>query len=415
MLTDKPNLLKAIAERAQLREGPAGVEDVLRAIYRAQHSGEAQPLTARALARLVRLPVPVVTALRRELEKAGVLELGPHLRLTGAADDTFRDVWGWAAEGDGYHTGDEPGAANTVACLTCGGLGVAPSGQAWSDLLATLRKHFVDNPRVDVTLDQSHCTPETNLRRVALMHEDGALAGKDVLALGDDDSVSAAIALAGKELSPTGKLARQVVALDTDERILGHLREMAVEEGVALELVHHDARKSLPPSLQGAFDTVSTDPPYTLPGLELFLSRAIEAIRRDGGRIYLHFGHRPPDEQIEAQSAIARMGLVIERLTPNFNEYVGAGVLAGVSDLYVLRATEASHPLVEGDYTNNIYTGQVRPTLRRYVCTKCGTQVTVGGEAGGQYVTIEALKEAGCPQCSSRGFRPVSRKHAKKA
>jgi DNA-directed RNA polymerase subunit RPC12/RpoP len=107
------------------------------------------------------------------------------------------------------------------------------------------------------------------------------------------------------------------------------------------------------------------------------------------------------------------MGLVIERLIPNFNEYVGAGVLAGVSDLYVLRATEASRPLIEGEYVGSIYTGQVRPTLRRYACTECGTQVTVGGEAGGRYATIEALKQAGCPQCGSRGFRLVSREHAK--
>jgi predicted methyltransferase len=201
-----------------------------------------------------------------------------------------------------------------------------------------------------------------------------------------------------------------VVALDTDERILNHLSDIAVKEDVQVELVRHDVRHQLPAELQDRFDTVSTDPPYTLPGLELFLSRAVEAVKPAGGQIYLHFGHRPPDEQVAVQSAIARMGLVIERLTPNFNEYVGAGVLAGVSDLYVLRTTEASRPLIEGEYAGDLYTGEIRPTIRHYECTACSTQVTVGSQAGGRYRTIEVLKEGGCPQCGSHNFRLVSRK-----
>src|SRR2546426_257376 len=78
-----------------------------------------------------------------------------------------------------------------IVCPTCEGTGVAPSGPHWERVLAALKRHFEQNPRVDVTLDQSHCTPETNLRRVAYMHEHGALDGKDVLVLGDDDSLSA--------------------------------------------------------------------------------------------------------------------------------------------------------------------------------------------------------------------------------
>jgi N4-bis(aminopropyl)spermidine synthase len=404
--TDKQSLLKAVAERSQLREGAQGVEDVLRAIYRAQHDPGGEPLTARTLARIVRLPVPVVTALRRELEKAGMVEPGPHIALTAEATRMVGEEWGWSAVASGE------GQGSGVVCATCGGTGVAPTGPQWTPVLAALRRHFTDNPRVDVALDQSHCTPETNLRRVALMYEQGALAGKHVLVLGDDDSVSAAVAIAGKVLSPNGWLARRVVALDTDERILTHLRDIAVAEGVLIGLVRHDVRVPLPEDLEGEFDTVSTDPPYTLPGLRLFLSRALEAVRPEGGRIYLHFGHRPPDELLEVQRTISEMGLVIEQIVPNFNEYVGAGVLAGVSDLYVLSVTEGATPLIEDEFAGPIYTGQVRPTLRTYACTNCGTELTVGGEAGGQYPTIEALKEAGCPSCGGHNFRLVSRRQA---
>jgi predicted methyltransferase len=404
-MLEKQILLKTVADRADLREGPHGVEDVLRAIYRAQSTSAAEPLTARSLARIVRLPVPVLTALRRELEKEGVVAPGPHITLTAEAFETIGRDWGWSS------AGSEPsGAINRVVCDVCSGTGVAPSGPAWEAVLAALRKHFASNPRVDVALDQSHCTPETNLRRAALMYEQGALAGKHVLVLGDDDSVSAAVALAGKALAPEGKLARRIVAVDTDNRILTHLRDIAVSEGVIIGLVRHDLRQPLPRDLQGQFNTVSTDPPYTLPGLTLFLSRAVQAITPDGGRIYLHFGHRPPEEQVEIQRAIAQMGLAILQIVPGFNEYVGAGVLAGVSDLYVLAVTESAVPLIEGEYQGPIYTGQLRPTLRTYVCTNCGTQVTVGGEGGGQFDTIEKLKEAGCPSCGEHTFRLVSRR-----
>jgi predicted methyltransferase len=404
-MLDKPTMLKTVAERAQLREGAQGVEDVLRAIFRAQNEHGGEPLTARALARIVRLPVPVLTALRRELEKEGVVEPGPHIALTQEAYETIGREWGWNVAAP-----PASGPKNSVLCDKCGGTGVAPSGPAWDTILAALQRHFKKNPRVDVALDQSHCTPETNLRRVALMYEQGALAGKHLLVLGDDDSVSAAVALAGKALSPDGKLVRRVVALDTDNRILTHLRDIAVAEGILIGLVRHDVRSPLPDDLQGEFDTVSTDPPYTLPGLKLLLSRAIEAINPEAGRIYLHFGHRPPEEQVEVQRAIAEMGLVIEQLVPNFSEYVGAGVLAGVSDLYVLGVTDDAAPLIEGEYTGPIYTGQVRPTIRVYACTNCGTQLTVGGEAGGQFATIEKLKEAGCPTCGEHNFRLISKR-----
>src|SRR5437588_419250 len=96
-IADKQALLRTVAERSQLREGSQGIEDVLRAIYRAQNDPAAEPLTARALARIARLPVPVVTAIRRELERAGVVEPGPHLRLTPYANETIESKWGWSS------------------------------------------------------------------------------------------------------------------------------------------------------------------------------------------------------------------------------------------------------------------------------------------------------------------------------
>src|SRR6476660_1310263 len=111
-LSDKNKLLKEVAARSNLREGPQGIESVLRAIFRAQHEAQSEPLTGRALARIVRMPVPVVTAVRRELESAGVVEPGPHVRLTDQADEVLSGQWGWAAS---------PPAEGGGVCETCEG------------------------------------------------------------------------------------------------------------------------------------------------------------------------------------------------------------------------------------------------------------------------------------------------------
>src|SRR5205823_11629542 len=101
----------------------------------------------------------------------------------------------------------------------------------------------------------SHCTPETNLRRVLYMQTHGALAGKAVLLLGDDDSVSLAVGLVGRLLSPQGggRLAQRLCVVDTDARILAHIRECAEAAGLSIETVQHDLRDPLPAELRAGF------------------------------------------------------------------------------------------------------------------------------------------------------------------
>src|SRR2546423_1432403 len=115
--SNKQALLKRVADRSQLREGPQGIETVLRAVFRAQNDAAAEPLTGRALARLARLPVPVVTAVRRELEHEGLVEPGPHIRLTVEAQAALSEGWGWAATAE---------SQSSVVCKVCEGTGVAP-------------------------------------------------------------------------------------------------------------------------------------------------------------------------------------------------------------------------------------------------------------------------------------------------
>jgi hypothetical protein len=96
----------------------------------------------------------------------------------------------------------------------------------------------------------------------------------------------------------------------------------------------------------------------------------------------------------------------VRALWPNFNEYLGAGILAGTSHLYYLRSTAAAAPLVEGDATGPLYTAEVRATAARpYRCAGCRAVHEVG--PGGRWPRIAALQEAGCPQCGGAVFRPM--------
>ncbi len=153
-----------------------------------------------------------------------------------------------------------------------------------------------------------------------------------------EDSV-VGIALAGKTLSQSGKLARRIVALHPDEKALNSVRDIAVREGTIIGLVKHDPRRSLMDDLEGEFDTVFVAPSAVFSSLVNLLSRAIEAAKPKGGRVFLACPPLSLDDRVDAQRAILDLGLAIDRLVPGFDKYEGG---KGPGDLYVLSVTEDS-------------------------------------------------------------------------
>ncbi len=472
-------VLEQVARAAYLREGPAGVAALLRTLYRRS------PLPTQELARRLGWPVPVVAAVRGELERAGLLRRTPGGSTLSERGETFvREVLGL-------------GMVEDPLCPTCAGRRIVVDPARWGRLLACLEEVHRANPPVDTTLDQSHGLPETALRRALLMYREGALEGKDVLILGDDDLVSVAVGLIeglgeengeraegggmraeggemGEESREQGSQdmgtrgrgdrrarflpsqwgqgngetggrgscradwgterpgmngarmgkgpireqraesgeqdgsgigrVRRLVVVDVDERFLEHIAAAGRRWGFVVETVRHDLRNPLPETLREAFDTVETDPPYTLPGLRLFLSRALEALRPGNGRdIFLSYAPRDPEGQWALLRECVEMGLAPYSVTPDFNRYVGTGTLGGSGQLLHLRTTSEVRPAVSGRYTGPLYTMEVHPTLRLYRCTACGSVYRVGPE--GDFPTIERLKVHGCPRCGGNIFR----------
>jgi N4-bis(aminopropyl)spermidine synthase len=271
-----------------------------------------------------------------------------------------------------------------------------------ADLEAMLR----EAPGADVRLDQAHCTVDAKLRRFAYLLDAGALSGRSVLLLGDDDFLSLALPLAARAVG--ARPPRRLVAVEVDADIVRFSRAAVERRGIEAEVLAHDLRLPLPAELVGAFDTVFADPPYTLGGAELFLSRAASALRAGpGGQAFLCFGSKPPHETTALQRLIAGMGFAIHRLVRNFNDYAGASVIGGTSHLYHLIAGSALAPTVIGDFDAPLYTGDRRRPGRSYRCRACGARHVVG--AGERWATILELRRGGCPRCGGGRFSPGRR------
>ncbi|MBN1484735.1 MAG: bis-aminopropyl spermidine synthase family protein [Chloroflexia bacterium] len=387
-MSNEQRTLERIAQAARLREGPAGVAALLRQLYRQS------PLATAKLARRLGWPVPVTAAVRRELEGAGLLARTPRgSELSAQGHDLARAL--------GLHGREDP------LCPRCGGRRILVDPDRWQGLLHKLRQVHQDNPTVDTTLDQAHGTPETALRRALAMYHEGALEGQALLILGDDDLVSVAVGLLSRELAG-GRLLRRLTVLDVDRRFLEHIEAAGRELDLAIETIAHDLRQPLPEELRGQFHTAETDPPYTLPGLRLFLGRALEGLRPEGGRdLFVSYAPRDPAGQRDLLAACTDLGLAPFSVTPDFNRYAGAATLAGSGQFLHLRTTTATPSPAAGAYGGPLYTMDLQPGRRAYRCQGCETVWQVG--PGGDFPTIEALKVQGCPRCGGHTFRPGRR------
>ena len=379
------SILDLIAQATRLREGSSGVAALLRAVYRAGS------MKLQDAAREARLPLPVATAVRRELEKAGMLERRHGLTLTGDGREFVERDLGMKTQID-------------ITCAACSGHGIVIPEQL-QDEVERLAEIVKRAPSVDVTLDQAPCSPDTAIRRALLMLQNGALEGKRVLLLGDDNSVSIAIGLVGRALRQ-GDLTRGVTVIDADERRLAFLRQAAAREQLALETIHHDLRHPLPANLRRAFDVIETDPPYTLEGAKLFLARGCEALSADAdGHCFFSFAHWPASQMLDLQKVFIELGLAVRAVWPDFNRYAGASVLGNLGQLIELvHAGEAAAELP--DFSGALYTAEVNPRLRLYACADCGREISLGQD--GVPATIDEAKVLGCRKCGGHVFRRQS-------
>lgn len=377
-------LLKLVSEKTKIMEGEEAVRKILREIFR---RGK---VSTKELASLTRLPLPITAAVRRELENEGLLSRERGAFLTDKGKKFIKEQLGFVYP-------------FRLACSNCQGRGVQIPNE-FMPLLEKLTKHLDTRPKPLTKLDQAYGTPETALLRALFMLEKGDVEGRRIIFLGDDDFTSIAVGLL--------RAAGEITVVDVDPRLLAAIQFVSRQENLHITCVEHDLKKPLPCSLHRKYDVVFTDPPYTITGLTLFISRGITALKsRKSVSVYFSFAHQPPNKMWMMQKTLNAMGLAIAEQIPRFNVYEGAEMFANTSFLTRLETSANAKPLVTGVFDGKIYTGEITQTVRTYQCV-CGEQVKVASTELIQ--TVEELKEKGCPKCGRmKGFRLVKKEKLK--
>ncbi|MBY9000415.1 MAG: bis-aminopropyl spermidine synthase family protein [Candidatus Heimdallarchaeota archaeon] len=368
--------LNEVNKRVSIKEGVFGILRTLAVISRFAE----EPM--RKVAQESNLPVPICVAIRNEFEKLGWVskeEKGALLTQTG--HDIIKSLGG--------HNED-------FSCSKCKGLGVSIPYSKFLEELEHIKRYSSMRNHPLTQFDQSFATPRTSLSRVLYMGHNYDLFRRNFAFLGDSDLTSIVLALFANKFS-------KIVVFDIDQRLKEIIESANRENALQIEFVEHDLRKPIPAKYHKKFDCISTDPPYTIHGLNLFISRGLSLLSDEHNGVgYLSFGVKPPSEALELEKSLLQMNCVITDIVPKFNQYIGAQKLGGVSTLYRFEVIQPATPLIQKEYDGSLYTGEINPIIRTYECHKCKSNIEIG--INQSISTIEDLKNKGCPHCGNESF-----------
>jgi S-adenosylmethionine decarboxylase proenzyme len=326
MFGDPQSFFSLIAEKSHLKEGEKGVERIIVEIFRRQD----QKITNKELSRNVRIPVPVLSAVRGELLKVGFLQTKSI--LSGAAIDWIRENLGLSYSSEFLQE-----------FILDSSLDIS---KKYLDFFKPVIDFLNNRPSPEYKYDQSRSTPETVIKRALLMLKNGDVEGKKIAILGDDDGVSLALGFL--------QCAKEIFVIDIDSRVLKFINSFSQERNIlnVLKTQSWDVRTSFPKKWWHRFDTFEMDPPYTVNGFKLFFDQAVNLLDpQKGGRGYISFGVKSPHETWACQQHLLEAGFFIEEYIPGFNRYQGATILGNTSNLYIVnsvpqkvRLFETKHP-----------------------------------------------------------------------
>ncbi|WP_306465038.1 bis-aminopropyl spermidine synthase family protein [Virgibacillus salexigens] len=359
-------------------------------------------ISTKILARKVLLPVPVTVAIKKELIENGLLKQDRGVRCTQKGKALVEQSLDYKGLDKQLHERLLSRPDNLEADL--------------DSILIILHDLFSKRPQVNVQLDQSLCTPETSLRRAILCLSERSLIGKRILCVGDDDLVSVAIGLLLQKLFPRkSEFHTWIDVMDIDTRFLAFINKIAKEKNLPITCIEHDMRKPVASAYVSRYDCFLTDPPYTLQGMELFVSRGVHALKRQSGMpIFLSFAHKSPAFMLKMQQIFIRLGLSVTATLPQFDHYLGAQMIANQSQMLIMKTTTSTEIPIDllQEYQDPIYTGEMKQSFRIYRCKSCGIERKVG--ANFPFKTIEQLKESTCPVCCNNTFLLIKKRTGNK-
>lgn len=387
------NYLRIVKERVNFREGISVLLKMLSAVYFEEN------ISTKELARGVKLPIPIVTAIKKEFIHLNIMEQKNGIQLTMMGREYV--------EKELEYTGMDYELFNDLKNHKTN------REKLIQKLSREYEEIYQNRPTVDVTIDQAKAEVETSFRRAMLCLERETLIGKKILCVGDDDLVSISLGLLLKELFPNKEfIEKKIVVFDIDKRFVQYINEIAVQYELPVECLNLDLKGPLPITYANSFDCFFTDPPYTMEGLTLFLSRGVSALKKEKGvNAFLSFGQKPINETLLLQEIILNHGFAISQVLQSFNKYEGASLLGNVSQMIVLESTDELKTIVQMDesFVNKMYTADFREHRTQYKCKNCMSVFKVGKKE--KYSTIEILKEKGCCYCGNKVFTQLKVNH----
>lgn len=384
------NYIEKINKNINIEEGKKAIENILITIYLKEG------ISTKELARKNLLPIPIVAATKKEFINNGLVIQDRGTRLT----DKGRH---FVEEGLGFKKINKDLYMRLLM-------------EPWdehievTEIKEKLQEVFNNRPQVDVTIDQSKSSIDTSLKRAILCLENHNLAGKRILCLGDDDLVSIALGFLLKKLFDNNIHHNTLITvMDIDKRILDYINNIAIKESLPIKCEYVDFRNPLDNDFKNQFDCFFTDPPYTIEGMNLFISRGIDALKDDSGlNIYFSYAHKSQEFQLSMQKYFLSMGLTISEVKPRFNIYEGASIIGNTGQMVILKTTNITKALIKTPYKGAMYTGEIKETVRSYRCRQCGQIIKVGRSE--KFINIEILKSKGCYKCNSQIFDLIQRK-----
>lgn len=190
-------------------------------------------------------------------------------------------------------------------------------GKGYKKILSSIKKVYDEFTAKD-RFDQAPLMPEAAIKKVAYAIQKRDIVGKSVVCVGDDDFVSLILGITG--------LPKEVLAIDLDDQIIYLIDKYSkkLKLKVPVKTLKHDLRKPIPEEWQNKFDTFITEPPDTVLGFTLFVSRGVELLKKGAGYIgYAGLTQTacPPLGILKIQEILTKMGLIITSYLPKFSTY----------------------------------------------------------------------------------------------
>lgn len=288
-------------------------------------------ISTKTMAQMIKLPVPIVTALKKELVSSGYLirESFYVLSLKGIEYVESQLNLKSLDTNQYQYILDTNSNRNTYTNM----------------IMEDIEIWYQNRPKPKMELDQAHATRETVIQRVIKLMEDPLIFSKSIVFLGDDNLVSI---LLFKAINNLGVIPN-ITVLYIDADILNHVESFSNKKIITQMIDFRD--EAILNNIKA--DIILMDPPYTIAGVETFTSTA-NKILNDHGKVYLSMSHKTKSEQFQIQTLINQNGWMYTEILENFNSYLGGSIIGNKSNLYVIQTFPFE------DHETSIYTADSR-------------------------------------------------------